>query len=567
MSDTISVYKCKLKVSKTQQNQLIPVSKCARAAYNVSASILQDEDQRRGEDVLEQFNEWKNTHPVEGADYDALKAKYDAEMEEYYRVKPLAQRGKCLFPSKPVAPPLPVKLKPKVEIHTDASGRRSVWSRIRGDLSFIWNNNVINPSDYHLLPQGDAIMPSEGLFDATIERRSQGFSASMPGVKPWYCDHPIPIQKGYNFDIEFADVIEGGRQIRQWTMVLNLAKKQEPLRLRFYPNRKDFSADKVTSAAIGRNRGENSWWASFRVRIPTESKDLPDRTLGVDVNSGSGNTVVVATKDGELYRRSLPTHRLDQLHSKLGELQREKNKVLDLNGDDYKSRKASRLRRRIRRLHKKMANIRENSLHHFSKELVLSGKTIVLEELDIPKMTKSAKGTVDNPGVNVALKADRNRKMLGIAAGKFKDQIVYKSNRIDNSSVIMVNPAYSSQKCCYCGERGLRDVKKNPKNFTCLNKACSYYNIVRDADENAAMNHARAAEAGKGDIVAKKAGKKTKTEIMTQKRRENIAGRKLAAMKVTEPQMKVIEPQMKVTEPQVATPSALPAEDLTFAIV
>jgi putative transposase len=52
---------------------------------------------------------------------------------------------------------------------------------------------------------------------------------------------------------------------------------------------------------------------------------------------------------------------------------------------------------------------------------------VVVEDLQITNMVRSAKGTIDHPGVNVAQKAGLNRSIAGEAWGRTVTLLEYKT--------------------------------------------------------------------------------------------------------------------------------------------
>ena len=56
---------------------------------------------------------------------------------------------------------------------------------------------------------------------------------------------------------------------------------------------------------------------------------------------------------------------------------------------------------KLRELQRKKARRRDNATHHISRQVADTSHTVVLEDLHTKAMTKSAKGTVENPGRNV----------------------------------------------------------------------------------------------------------------------------------------------------------------------
>ena len=60
-------------------------------------------------------------------------------------------------------------------------------------------------------------------------------------------------------------------------------------------------------------------------------------------------------------------------------------------------------------------------------------------------MTKSAKGTLENPGTNVKAKSGLNREILSTGWHGMKEKLAYKC------AVVEIDPAFTSQTCNACG--------------------------------------------------------------------------------------------------------------------
>jgi len=107
-------------------------------------------------------------------------------------------------------------------------------------------------------------------------------------------------------------------------------------------------------------------------------------------------------------------------------------------------------------------------------------------------MTRSAKGTAQAPGVNVAAKAGLNRGILGNGWGALVRRLEDKApGRVER-----VPSAYTSQRCSACGHAA-RESRQSQAVFRCT--AC---NFTLNADVNAARNiaagHAVKARGGDG---------------------------------------------------------------------
>ena len=105
---------------------------------------------------------------------------------------------------------------------------------------------------------------------------------------------------------------------------------------------------------------------------------------------------------------------------------------------------------------------------------------ISLEKLTLPNMTKSAKGTVDNPGHKVTQKRSLNRRILEQGWAQLAGYIRYKARR-HGIQVVKVYAGGTSQTCSLCGHCDKRS--RQGKRFQCIN--CNHQ---ADADHNAAIN-------------------------------------------------------------------------------
>ena len=153
-----------------------------------------------------------------------------------------------------------------------------------------------------------------------------------------------------------------------------------------------------------------------------------------------------------------------------------------------RSRRGSRRRRkRIRalaRLRRKNAVRRRNACHRITTGLVRRFDTITVEALQIANMTRSAKGTAAQPGINVRQKAGLNRSILEQSWGTILNQLDYKAAWASRQ-VVKVNPRFTSQDCSTCGHR--RERPNGRERWRCARCGTEH-----DRDENAAVNIDRA---------------------------------------------------------------------------
>ena len=212
---------------------------------------------------------------------------------------------------------------------------------------------------------------------------------------------------------------------------------------------------------------DGKWHVTVCYKVAAVERPDDGTVTGIDMNAGQ-----VATSDGEIM--SAPD--TGRLEARCKRLQRRMSR------QKKGSRRRERARRRHARAMRRMAMKRRNWQHHVSRKL--AGGTVVVEDLNTRGMTRSAKGTVEEPGTNVRQKAGLNRAILATGWSGLRAMLGYKAPRL-----IAVNPAQTSQTCAECGTA---DAASRPSQatFTCV--ACGH---ADNADLNAARNIRRRQEA------------------------------------------------------------------------
>jgi putative transposase len=147
-----------------------------------------------------------------------------------------------------------------------------------------------------------------------------------------------------------------------------------------------------------------------------------------------------------------------------------------------------RAKRQLARLHRKVANRRRNFHHQTARRLIDTCDTIVVEGMAITNLTRSATGTVQEPGRNVAAKAGLNRSILDAGWGQFLVILLAKAEGAGRQ-VIKVDPRDTSITCHRCGARCTR-----PRQDTVV---CPVHGGM-DADLNGARNIFTRAGLGSG---------------------------------------------------------------------
>lgn len=190
------------------------------------------------------------------------------------------------------------------------------------------------------------------------------------------------------------------------------------------------------------------WYAQFECEREVSALPATGTTVGID----RGVTVLLATSDGALHPNPqfVEATRL--------KVERAQRVVAKRKRGGKNRRKAVA---KLAKLHDKIARQRRDYAHKLSRIIVNEHDVIALENLKLRNMTRSAKGTIEDPGRNVAAKAGLNRALLDAGFGQIAQLIAEKAESAARE-IVYVDPKYTSQTCAACGHvasenrRGIR---------------------------------------------------------------------------------------------------------------
>ncbi len=226
-------------------------------------------------------------------------------------------------------------------------------------------------------------------------------------------------------------------------------------------------------------REHRRWYVIVVVDIDPVPLPATGRAVGVDV----GVARFLTTSDGEVVDNP---RFLDAARERIADLQRSKERAQRGSGN------RKRLCRKLARECRKVRNRRRDFHHKTARTLINSCDAIALEGLRVDNMTASAKGTVAEPGRNVAQKAGLNRSILDAGWAQFTSILVGKAEEAGRR-MVLVDPAYTSIDCHACGARCTR-----PQRDRTVCPDCGPW----DADYNGARNIATRAGLGSGQAAA-----------------------------------------------------------------
>ena len=114
------------------------------------------------------------------------------------------------------------------------------------------------------------------------------------------------------------------------------------------------------------------------------------------------------------------------------------------------SRKYLHVMAQLRKVERKRIKTLQAEEHRITTEIVHTHRLIAIEDTAIRNMTRSAKGTLESPGKNVAQKRGLNRSILSQRWGAISQKLEYKS-RWYGRQFVRVPAQHTSQTCPACG--------------------------------------------------------------------------------------------------------------------
>ena len=231
---------------------------------------------------------------------------------------------------------------------------------------------------------------------------------------------------------------------------------------------------KPKNVTVSLNHGD--WYISVQTEF-----ELKPLIQEINLNTAVGidmGVIRFATLSDENYIPSLKD-RLNPVYEKIEKLQRR------LSRKKKDSKRYIKLRIKLSKLHKKLTDVRYDYLQKESTRLVKNHDIICVEDLKVKNMTKSAKGTIEEPGRNVKQKSGLNREILKESWSMFFKQLEYKL-KLKGGIFVQIPAKNTSRACHVCGYVD-KENRKTQAEFKCIH--CGH---TENADVNAAKNIKRA---------------------------------------------------------------------------
>ena len=218
-----------------------------------------------------------------------------------------------------------------------------------------------------------------------------------------------------------------------------------------YRNSRDVLGE-VKNATVSHSGGK--WFVSIQTEREIE-QPIPASTTAIGIDVGIARFATMS--DGSHLE---PLNSFKTQQAKLAKYQRRmahKQKF----SHNWKKAKA-----KVQKIHTQIANARRDFLHKASCQISQNHAMIVIEDLQVRNMSKSAKGNSEQHGKQVKQKSGLNRSILDQGWAEFRRQLEYKADW-NGGFVMAVPPQYTSQTCPCCGHVS-KDNRQTQAKFECV---------------------------------------------------------------------------------------------------
>ena len=328
-------------------------------------------------------------------------------------------------------------LNKKIETHKE-SGKSIGYVQLSRELTLLKQQK-----EFEWLKEcsSDSLIQSLRNLDAAFSNFFKK-NAKYPKFKTKKCSRDsVKFRKTVHFDF------------RDWTVKLPKIGKIYLCKNRTFNQ----ATNKIVNCTVSRDNC-GTYWCVVTVddlqEIPSKAEISKDSSVGIDL----GIKDYAILSDGRKF--SNPKH-LENTKNRLAHLQ----KVLARK--EKGSKNYEKMRIKVAKCHRKIANKRNDYLHNLSSYLVNNYKTICLEDLNVKGMQKNH---------HIA------RAIQDASWGEFTRQLQYKSDWNGDNIIYIGRFEPSSKTCSVCGYKK-EDLKLSDRSWVCPQCGTKH-----DRDINAAIN-------------------------------------------------------------------------------
>jgi putative transposase len=241
--------------------------------------------------------------------------------------------------------------------------------------------------------------------------------------------------------------------------------------LRYRNSREVLGAVKNVTVSLSGGK----WFVSIQTEREVEQPIPNGGAVGIDM----GITRFATLSDGTFYA---PLNSFKRQESALRKAQQAMSRKQKFS-NNWKKAKA-----RVQRIHTRISNARRDYLHKTSTTISQNHAMVCIEDLQVRNMSKSAAGTIEQPGKRVRAKSGLNKSILDQGWFEFRRQLDYKL-AWNGGHLIAVAPQNTSRTCPCCGYVSVSN-RRTQEQFACV--ACGF---KENADQVGAINILRAGHA------------------------------------------------------------------------
>ena len=218
-----------------------------------------------------------------------------------------------------------------------------------------------------------------------------------------------------------------------------------------------------------------TWFVSIQTEREVE-RPMPQ---GIAVGIDMGVARFATLSDGTFYA---PVNSFKRHETRLRKAQQALSRKVKFSNNGKKAKA------RLQRIHARIGNVRRDYLHKTSTTISKNHAMVCIEDLPVRNMSKSAAGTIEQPGRNVSAKSGLNKSILDQGWFEFRRQLDYKLAWL-GGWLVAVPPQNTSRTCPCCGHVSA-DNRQTQARFACVE--CGF---EENADVVGAINVLRAGHA------------------------------------------------------------------------
>lgn len=370
----------------------------------------------------------------------------------------------------------------KFELRPDGQQERQI-RRFAGSCRFVFNKALaLQKARYE---QGEKKLGYAGLCKLLTEWRNSAGTA-------WLADAPIhPLQQTLkdlelaysNFFAKRADFPrfkkKGQRDSFRYPDPKQIKLDQTNSRiflpklgwLRYRSSREVLGA--VKRVTVSQFCGKS--FVSIQTEREVEQPLLNGGAVGIDMGVARFATL----SDGTFYA---PLNSFKRHESALRKAQQAMSRKTRFS-NNWKKAKA-----RVQRIHARIGNTRRDYLHKTSTTISQNHAMVCIEDLQVRNMSRSAKGSAEQPGKQVRAKSGLNKSILDQGWFEFRRQLDYKLAW--NGGWLVPVPLQNTSRTCPCCGHVSADSPQTQARFACVE--CGF---EENADVVGAINVLRAGHA------------------------------------------------------------------------